>query len=349
MKFTHWFSSLLRKIPGRTWWSKLKGLASAPFRGGIAALLAAWRERRRVSLPEDRSHYFLVRSYPGSRMRRYRVHLPRGSANSQPRPLVVVLHGCRQDHLDIENITGFNQLSDRHDFLVAYPFVTSYRGLRNKNCWGWWFEREIHAGAGEVEDLWQIIEEIKRDYAVDERRIHVTGLSSGGGMAVAMMVAHAGKIASGASVAGLPYAERAEAVHHGFNPRPVSRPVEAIVAAMRSEMGAQQRPPPIQVIHSKDDDKVRLQSAELIRDSWGQCCDIDTHRPSAGNHGDHGSSQWELLQYRDSDGNSVIETLFLEGPGHGWYGGNPGNFSFTDAPDIKQGIWKFFQEHPLPG
>ncbi|NCF37605.1 MAG: esterase, partial [Gammaproteobacteria bacterium] len=46
-------------------------------------------------------------------------------------------------------------------------------------------------------------------------------------------------------------------------------------------------------------------------------------------------------------GKSVIETLFLQGPGHGWYGGNPGDFSFPEAPDIKRYIWKFFVSHPL--
>ena len=77
---------------------------------------------------------------------------PRGKVGKRPRPLVVVLHGCRQDNRDIEAITGFNELADRHGFLVAYPFVTSYRGMRNRNCWGWWLESEIRPGAGEVED-----------------------------------------------------------------------------------------------------------------------------------------------------------------------------------------------------
>ena len=43
----------------------------------------------------------------------------------------------------------------------------------------------------------------------------------------------------------------------------------------------------------------------------------------------------------------MIETLFLEGPGHGWYGGNAGEFSYPDGPDIKLGMWKFFKAHPL--
>ena len=143
------------------------------------AAVSFWRRRR---APEnDFTHRLPSQVYPGSRRREYVVHQPRGKTDKRARPLVVVLHGCRQDHRDIEQITGFNELADRHDFLVAYPNITSYSGLRDRNCWGWWFAREIRAGAGEVEDLGQIVEDIKRHYAVDERRIHVTGLSAGGG------------------------------------------------------------------------------------------------------------------------------------------------------------------------
>ncbi|MCP4877136.1 MAG: PHB depolymerase family esterase [Gammaproteobacteria bacterium] len=323
----------------------LKRLARAPFHGEIRAALVAWFERRRKQLPNDVTHRFQYRSYPGSRTRRYLVHVPPGSRG--PRPLVMVLHGCRQDNHDIERISGFNELSDRHGFLVVYPFITSYRGMRNRNCWGWWFDREIHRGAGEVEDLWQIIEEIKLEYPVDPRRIHVTGLSSGAGMAVAMMVAHADKIASGAAVAGVPYAEKAEAVRHDFNRVPRNRPVVAIVKAMQAEMGDLARAVPLQIVHSENDDKVDINSARILRDSWGHCFGIDTRNAGKLQNGSHGNTGWEHGYYGDEGGKSTIETLFLQGPGHGWYGGNPGEFSFPDAPDIKRYIWKFFKSHPL--
>ena len=326
--------------------SRLSKLLKIPLRGRLQAAFVGYRKRFREAPPNDRSHAFRARNYPGSRARRYVVHLPRGRMSRRPRPLVVVLHGCRQDNRDIEAITGFNRLADRHRFLVAYPFITSYRGMRNRNCWGWWFDREIHAGAGEVEDLWQIIEDIKRRYGVDERRIHVAGLSSGAGMAVAMMVAHADGIASGAAVAGVPYAERADAARHAFNQQPRNRPVAAIVKAMRAEMGDAAHLVPIQIVHSRDDDKVDIQSAKVLRDSWGHCFDIDTGRPARVVSGEDRGSAWENSFYPDDTGKTAIETLFLEGPGHGWYGGNPGEFSYPDAPDIARAIWKFFAAHP---
>lgn len=340
-------TSALRKLGAALKACWLSRLLKAASRGGLQAALVGWWESYRQAPPNDVTHSFRARDYPGSRARRYVVHLPRGEESKRPRPLVVVLHGCHQDNHDIEAISGFNQLSDQHRFLVVYPFVTSYRGLRARNCWGWWFDREIHAGAGEVEDLWQIIEDIKQLYPVDERRIHVAGLSSGGGMAVAMMVAHADKIASGATVAGVPYAERAECVRHALNREPSHRPVTAIVKAMRAEMGEAARLVPIHIVHSQDDDKVDIKSAELIRDSWGHCFGIDIRRPSAAESGCDDDTEWQHSHYSDDSGTSVIETMFLRGPGHGWYGGNPGEFSYPDGPDIKHAMLKFFKAHPL--
>lgn len=340
-------ASLVAKFRAILQWPWQKLRAASLFRGGVQAALLAWQERGRETLSDDQTHTFSAQKYPGSRMRLYLVHVPRGIWVRRPLPLVVVLHGCNQDNQDIEHISGFNQLADRHGFLVAYPFITSYRGLRNKNCWGWWFDREIHAGAGEVEDLWQIVEDIKLRYAVNHRRIHVTGLSSGAGMAAAMMVAHADKIASGATVAGVPYAERAEAVRHAFNKVPRYRPIVSIVSAMQAEMGTNSRAIPIQIVHSKNDQTVEIQSAKNLRDSWGHCFGVDTRNPYKMSNGQVGSSNWEHNLYRNGGKKSVIETLFLEGPGHGWYGGNPGDHSFPDAPDIKQSIWKFFVSHPL--
>jgi poly(hydroxyalkanoate) depolymerase family esterase len=309
---------------------------------GMQQARETWHKRD----ANDRYYFFQPRRYFGSRARQYLVHEPSANLLSKPRPLVVVLHGCNQDNRDIEYISGFNQVADQHDFLVAYPFITSYGGLRFKNCWGWWFDREIHAGSGEVEDLWQIIEEIKTNYQVDAEHIHVAGLSSGAGMAVAMMVAHAANIASGAAVAGMPYSERADAVTHLLNRTSRNKPIAKIVSAMRQELSPPLRAVPIQIIHSEQDTTVDIQSAKNLRDSWGECFDINTQHAEHSASGKQGSTSWIHNRYGNQQGRSVIETLFLTGPGHGWYGGNAGEYSYPDGPDISQMMWKFFSQHP---
>jgi len=255
----------------------------------------------------------------------------------------MVLHGCQQCHEDIRAISNFDAIADRAGFIVVYPSVTSYRDIRMENCWGWWMAKEIRPGGGEVEDLWQIVEEVKEEFAVDPRRIHIAGLSSGGGMAVAAMVVHSPRIASGAVVAGLPYSESCLALAFGRR----HKPVEQVVAAMNGAMGNAKRPVPIFIAHSRADEVIGIRAAENIRDSWATCFDIDTSTRTREHSGSIRGTPWTHTKYRGENRRTIIETLFLEGKAHGWYGGNPGAFSDPDAPDISKRMWRFFRRHPL--
>ena len=262
-------------------------------------------------------------------------------------PLLMVLHGCRQTSAEIRSISNFDAIADREGFIVVYPFVTGYSGMRIRNCWGWWLGSEIQPGAGEVEDLWQIVEQVRAEVGIDERRIHVAGLSSGGGMAVAAMVAHSDKIASGAAVAAVAYSETPRAISYGARSGASFKPREQVVSAMKSVMGEHGRPSPILIVHSCDDPVVDIQAARNIRDSWAACFGIDATRPMSDSSGTTGGAPWVHSKYRQARRRSAIETLFIEGRGHGWYGGNPGNFSYPAAPDISRLVWRFFKRHPL--
>ena len=244
-------------------------------------------------------------------------------------------------------ISEFDCLADRHNFIVVYPFVTHYTDMRARNCWGWWRPEHIKPGAGEVEDLWQIVEAVAAEFAVNRRRIHIAGLSSGGGMAVAALTVHAGRFASGAVVAGVPYGENVGAVALPYAAMRRFRPVDTTVALMERARQNDRTPAPICIVHSHDDGAVDIQAGKNLRDSWikyfgaGKKLSKRVKCRSA-----HGISCTHT-RYRKRFGGSVVETIFLSGPGHGWYGGAPGQFSYPSAPRISDLIWTFFAGHRL--
>lgn len=318
--------------------------------GRLRDAVGAWRQERRARRHAGRGNFYYqtrARRHRGSRGRDYTVHVPPTYSGRSPVPLVMVLHGCHQTHHDIQHVSAFDTIADRAGFLVVYPFVTGYTGWRNKNCWGWWHESEIHAGAGEVEDLWHIIREVQAQYKVDRRRVHVTGLSAGAAMAVALMVTRAHRIASGATVAGLPYGEDAKAVGFVRANKGRFKPVAGIAQAMDREMGEKKRPVPLFVVHSHDDHTVNIQAAYHLCESWALCFGIDLQQRAERRKGATAGTRWEHALHRGHNRRTAIETLFLEGPGHGWYGGRPGRYSYPDAPPVSELIWQFFKAHPL--
>lgn len=166
-------------------------------------------------------------------------------------------------------------------------------------------------------------------------------------MAVAAMVAHADKIASGAVVAGVPYSETVRAVEYGAPHGVTFKPIEQLVSSMKSVLGEGGRPSPVFVVHSSDDPVVDIQAARNIRDSWAECFGIDATKPATESAGTTEGAPWVHARYRESRKRSAIETLFIEGRGHGWYGGCPGRFSYPEAPNTSELMWRFFRRHPL--
>lgn len=285
--------------------------------------------------------------HTGNKKRMYNVYVPKKYKRERAVPLVMVLHGCRQTHRDIEAITTFNALAEKHNFIVVYPFVTHYNDMRTRNCWGWWRPEHIHTGAGEVEDLRCIITEVTKEFSIQQKRIHITGLSSGAGMTVAALVAHPGLFASGAAVAGLPYGERATAVRTAISNGDSFRSVDKIVKIMEKTRAGDNTPVPLFVVHSHQDETVNIQAGKNLRDSWLKFFGIGLNSSKSVRYRRTHDTPWIHTKYGKWFRKSMVETVFMEGPGHGWYGGQEGEFSYPNAPDVGKLIWKFFKSHPL--
>jgi poly(hydroxyalkanoate) depolymerase family esterase len=296
---------------------------------------------------------FAAKSYPGSRDRSYRVFVPSSYDARVPAPMVMVLHGCHQTERDMFAQTGFATLAERDRFIVVYPFVTSYDGMRSTNCWGFWFGHHIHEGAGEVEDLYQIAREVEARFAIDPQRRYVTGLSSGGAMAIALAVAQSEYFAAAGSAAGLPYGENSWSVSFSCLVPGFFKSVSADVAAMRNEQktSADQRVIPLMTIQSSNDCTVNAQAAEHIRDSWLEryavpSAPVDTEDCSA--EGVSCSRQ----RYGSTE-RSIVETVLYEGEtggfsgrgAHYWVGDEAGDFSNPKGPSASQLFWEFFEQH----
>ena len=262
-------------------------------------------------------------------------------------PLVVVLHGGDEDNDKIQHDSNFDAVADQEGFITLYPYITD--SSRQHAGWGWWMPEEIHKGKGEVEDLNLLIQEVQKNYPIDKTRTHITGVSAGAGMAVDVMMAHPELIASGATTGGLPYSETPGAVSVTCENPGTFKSIDEIAKAMNTEMGDEKRPVPIFIIHSTADCVVKVHAAENIRDAWGKAFGVDTQNPIASCSGVTKGTPWTHKKYGGPDGNTVVETLFLENLNHGWYGGRDGKYAYSNAPNTAKLIWEFFKSHGQRG
>lgn len=300
------------------------------------------------------------KTFDGSRNREYLIFLPNSYDTGEKLPLVVVLHGCKQTHKDIMNATRFNILAEAEKLIVVYPYVTSYIGVRDTDCWGFWFDEEIHQGKGEVADIAGIINEVQANYFIDSKRIHITGLSSGGAMATAVMVAYSEIIASGAPAAGIAYGESPCSVSgicwtfSWFNPMtwfdrqaPKFKATENTVMDMVMEMKSDKRLVPLLLLHSKSDPKVDIVAAKNNAAAWAELFQVDITAPIVEKSGETDGRSWYHKCYGRHGNGYAIETHFVDGPGHAWIGGGKGTYADPDGPDWSVIAWTFFKAHPM--
>ncbi|MEO3829272.1 PHB depolymerase family esterase [Actinomadura sp. B10D3] len=130
--------------------------------------------------------------------REYLLHVPAKVADgtwkdgrpADPPPLVIALHGGLANMGTMRDLTGFDEQSDEHGFLVAYPdgFMTTWNAGA---CCG-------AAKIGDIDDvgfLTTLIDKITEAGLADPRRVYVTGFSNGAGMAYRMACERPGKVA----------------------------------------------------------------------------------------------------------------------------------------------------------
>ena len=105
------------------------GFRAAP--AGIGVAPAAIEPRRKGQ--------FVLASYTNdSGTRAYKTYIPvRGEG--QARPLVVMLHGCKQNPDDFAAGTRMNELADEMGFIVVYPEQGA--AANGSRCWNWCIRR----------------------------------------------------------------------------------------------------------------------------------------------------------------------------------------------------------------
>ncbi|MFN0306030.1 MAG: alpha/beta hydrolase family esterase [Burkholderiales bacterium] len=277
--------------------------------------------------------------------RSYSLYIPGRYAATEKMPLLVMLHGCKQDPKTFASGTRMNLLADREGFVVLYP---QQRLLANAyRCWNW-FDHSAQRGDGEAALIAGMVREVTVAFALDPGRVYVAGISAGGAMASILACCYGHLFAACAVHSGLMY-----------------RAAESVTEAMRSMRYGSTASPrgtaqqvvaqkdfafvPAMVIHGSADATVNPVNADQLVEQFTAIARLgdvgDTAVPKV-THSEAGEIRYayEVRDYRQG-GTLVLRRLLVEGLGHGWSGGD-GEFPFNDprGPDASRMTWEFVSE-----
>ena len=140
----------------------------------------------------------------GGRTRRYLVHEPLNAKTSTPLAVVLSLHGGSGNADAQVAISGLNLVADRRGFLVVYPEGTGPK-LKGTTVGSW------NAGGccppaneQQVDDVGfiaAVLDDVTKNFTVDQRRIYVSGISNGAQMAYRLACDLSDRIAAIAPIA----------------------------------------------------------------------------------------------------------------------------------------------------
>jgi poly(hydroxyalkanoate) depolymerase family esterase len=271
---------------------------------------------------------------------RYKLFIP-SKYNGTPLPLIVMLHGCGQDADDFAFGTGMNELAEKVPCLVAYPEQSP--GANCGKCWNWFEESHHQRGQGEPALIAGVTQKILAEYAVDESRVCVAGLSSGGSMAVILGRTYPDLFTSVGCHSGLAHGSATD--------------FYGAMLAMRdgADLGALAKTGPaasvpIIVFHGDMDSTVHWKnSVGVVQQSIDSYAAQMRHAREkveialSEETGEATGRGFTRKVHRGTAGEIVAEQWTVHGSGHAWSGGSRrGSYTDSNGPDASEEMLRFF-------
>jgi poly(hydroxyalkanoate) depolymerase family esterase len=265
-------------------------------------------------------------------VRRWRLYRPPDAKFGERLPLMVMLHGCRQNANLFATSTRMNAIAARERFLVLYP--EQERSSNAQGCWNW-FDTSSGRAYGEAASIMNAIDQVCMLYSADRDRIAVAGLSAGASMAALLVLRQPRRFKALIMHSGIPPGtahstlSAVSAMHGGRNTRPLPTRPAATAAGL----------PPLLVIHGREDTVVAPSNGLAAVQAWAEEAGAIGAVQRTVQRGKRHATLVTDFKRRGSTAATLVEVATL---GHAWSGGAAGQaYSDGRGPDASGMAWRF--------
>ena len=256
------------------------------------------------------------------------------------RPLLVLLHGCRQDASIILEKSRMDEAAYARNFYILSPEQSALMNM--SQCWNWFYsEQQKRSPLTEMGGIVATLQALTKTEQIDTDRIYVAGLSAGGALTHAMSVCYPDVFKGAAIHSGLAF-KVAENLNEGKDILKATKLKSPVYLGQKARACAgevKRKLNTILIIQGMDDESVRPMHAKLISDTnWVMRNESFTETKSTKNY-PHGYS----IQTIKKAGQNFQEiSYFVKGLKHAWGGGE--NFDYFDpaAPSSNDLILRAF-------
>ena len=269
--------------------------------------------------------------------RDYLVYVPGGHPNLfwRRRPMLVLVHGCRQTAEDIAKGSRITALADELDCLVLLPKQNPK--ANQWGCWNW-FDTRTAAGGGETAILGAQIRAARRHYRVHRKRVFAAGMSSGAGLVQVLSLHNSGLLAGAFLHSGIAAgAARSPLTALDVLKNGPDTDVVRIANAAREADHAAHDVPTLVVQGTEDDVVAPMNATEIVRQvlAFAQFPGVQSAPaalPAATHESHHTTHDGRRVTTREwRHGPRLLARLVLvDGLAHAWTGGDS-SLPYNDA------------------
>jgi poly(hydroxyalkanoate) depolymerase family esterase len=320
------------------------------------ARLAGWFARRRpapgrFSLGRKSNLHGFLAVAPAPPWREFLLYVPRGIEAIRRPPLVVWIHGCRQEPEAFASGTRIARFADERGFVVLLPRQS--RMANSERCWNW-FDRRTAAGNGETAIVAAQTVEVIEKLGIDPARVYLAGLSSGATLAATLALRKPELFAAAALHSGVPCGAAFDAHDAGrvMAAGPRDSRTDALAAEARAAAGPKARMPALVIHGSADETVAPVNSTYLVRQfvlfNGGDLPPGAALPPTLTRAGQPHAAGHVMSEYY-AGRRLAARLITIPGLGHAWSGGDPALEFFDDRRlDATALVCDFFSSHARP-